>query len=297
MTFAQHAKTWSAQIRAPFLLLAIVLTCIGGAVARHNGHFDGARFLLCLIGVTAAHIAVNLFNELSDYRTGIDLRTRRTPFSGGSGSLISGATSWRAVSRVAVAAMTVACLIGVYLTIKAGPLIAVFTVVGAATIILYTPLLARWGLGETAAGLCLGSLVVAGTYYALAGSLTSSVLVLSVPPGILIALLLLVNEFPDVEADRLGGRKHLVIRFGLRGAASIYCIAVMVLYLVIVAAVVLKLFPRPLLLACLTAPLSLKIASDAFRTRGEPDAMAPLLGKNVAFVLGTDALLALGFLL
>jgi 1,4-dihydroxy-2-naphthoate octaprenyltransferase len=47
---------------------------------------------LLLAGVVLAHISVNLFNEYSDYKTGIDFNTHRSPFSGGSGMIVSGKT-------------------------------------------------------------------------------------------------------------------------------------------------------------------------------------------------------------
>ncbi len=54
MSPASRSKIWALQIRAPFLLLSVVLVAIGGAVARYNGIFRPGRFLLCLIGVTFA---------------------------------------------------------------------------------------------------------------------------------------------------------------------------------------------------------------------------------------------------
>ena len=75
-------------------------------------------------------------------------------------------------------------------------------------------------LGELFAGLSLGTLVVLGTYISMTASpgtplkqlLPAEVIWISIPPGILTSLLLLINQFPDVEADKKGGRKHLVIR-------------------------------------------------------------------------------------
>jgi len=94
-------KAWAAQIRAPFLLLSVVLVLIGGAAAHAEASLDGLRFALCLVGVILAHVAVNLFNEHSDNETGIDHETPRTPFSGGSGTLQQGHTTPRAVLAVA----------------------------------------------------------------------------------------------------------------------------------------------------------------------------------------------------
>jgi 1,4-dihydroxy-2-naphthoate octaprenyltransferase len=297
MPIKSTIKTWMLQIRAPFLLLAVLLVAIGGAVAHHDRIFRLSRFLLCLVGITLAHAAVNLFNELSDFRTGIDRNTRRTPFSGGSGNLPSGATSPRAVRVAAILCITIPAIIGIYLTFAAGWLVAIFAVAGAAAILLYTPVFARWGIGEAAAGICLGSLVVAGTYYAMEGTLTPGVAVLSVPPGILTALLLLLNEYPDMAADREGGRKHLVIRLGYRGASVVYVVSLAISYVILIAGVFAHVFPVPMLIACLTLPLSIMVSRDAFRVGDDFGRLVPLLGRNVMIVLGTDLLMAVGYLI
>ena len=297
MPFTNSLKTWMTQIRAPFLLLAVFLVAIGGAAAHHDGIFNPLRFFLCMIGIVLTHIAVNLCNELSDYRTGIDQHTRRTPFSGGSGSLQAGKTTYAAVRSVAIASLAVAAIIGCYLGVVSGPLVFFFMIAGGLTIVSYTPRLARWGFGEAAAGLCLGSFVVAGAYYAMAGTLSAGVLVASVPPGILTALLLFLNEFPDVEADRAGGRRHLVIRLGYRGAATLYAIAIAVTYLVIVAGVCFRLLPAMLLLGCLTIPLAIKVSIEAFRSGNLFEKFIPTMGMNVLIVLGTDLLLAAAYIL
>jgi 1,4-dihydroxy-2-naphthoate octaprenyltransferase len=297
MSAIAFMRIWTKQIRTPFLLLAVLLVCIGGAQAYHGGLFDGLRFALCLLGVVLTHIAVNLFNEHADYFSGIDRHTRRTPFSGGTGCLSSAQTTPRAVLRVAIGSLSAAGLIGLALAVMAGWPVLLFMTVGFLAVIFYTPRLARWGLGEAAAGLCLGSLVVVGTFYSLTGTLSRENLLLSIPPGMLTGLLLLLNEFPDVEADRRGGRRHLVIRLGWRGAAWLYTLALAGVYVLIVAGVLLHWLKPALLLAMLTLPLSIRAAATTLRFGDRFEPMASALGINVGVVLGTDLLLALAYLL
>lgn len=297
MARENKVKVWLGQIRAPFLLLSVVLVLIGGAVAHEDGRFSGLHFALIMVGVILAHIAVNLFNELSDHKTGIDHQTRRTPFSGGSGSLQQGATNPRAVLIVASITLAVALAIGLFLTWRAGWPLLVFMAVGGICTVFYTTHLARWMLGELAAGISLGSFVVLGTYFALTGSLTNSVIWLSVPPGILTTLLLLLNEFPDVEADRRGGRRHLVIVLGFKPAAVIYTAALAASYLVLIGGALLRWFPATVLLALLTLPLGIKAAVTALRHDDDTDLekLVPALGANVGLVLGTDLLIAVAY--
>jgi 1,4-dihydroxy-2-naphthoate octaprenyltransferase len=295
MSFSKSLKIWAVQIRAPFLLLSVILVLIGGSVSFRDGGFKGLRFALAMLGVVLAHVAVNLFNELSDHKTGIDHHTRRTPFSGGSGTLQLGLTSPGAVGMAACGALLVAFGIGLYLSWVSGWFLMVLIIAGGTATVFYTSHLARWVLGELAAGICLGSFVVLGTYYAQTGNLTSAVAWLSVPPGILTALLLFLNEFPDVEADRMGGRRHLVITLGWKRAAMVYTAALASSYLILIVGVILGLFPATVLLALLTLPLAFKAASTALRHGGEFEKMIPALGANVGLVLGTDLLIAVAY--
>ena len=237
MTTQPLIKTWAMQIRAPFLLLAALLVLIGGAAAHAAGAFDPLRFLLALVGTVLAHVSVNLFNEHSDHRTRIDEHTTKTPFSGGSGMMQQGHTSPRAVLLVASTTLLVAFVIGVYLASVSSWWLLAFVIPGALATVLYTSHLAKVLMGELAAGLTLGTFVVLGTYFSMTGTLALPVVLASVTPGILTALLLLLNEFPDMEADQAGGRYHLVIALGRRKAALVYTGFLMAGYLLIVGAV------------------------------------------------------------
>ncbi len=293
----QKIKIWAAQIRAPFLLLAIVLVLLGGATAWHDQVFNGWRFFWTMLGVVLAHVAVNLFNEVSDYQTGIDFHTQRTPFSGGSGNLQKGLTSLRAVRMAAGGSLLAAFAIGFYLSWISGWILMVYMVIGGVVIVFYTSHLARWLMGELAAGLCLGTLVVLGTYYAQAGILSPGVVWLSISPGILTGLLLLLNEFPDVEADRRGGRRNMVIILGWKRAAGVYTLALTACYLLLALGIFLGRFPITVLLAGLTMPLAGWAVFRAWKYGDCREKLTPALGANVGVVLGTNLLLAAAYII
>jgi len=295
MNVAGTVKVWAAQIRAPFLLLAVFLVLIAGAVALYDDVFHGLRFALAMLGTVLAHVAVNLFNELSDYKTGIDSNTRRTPFSGGSGTMQAGLLKPLTVLRAALGVSLVALGIGVYLTIVSGWHLAVFIVAGGLAALFYTSHLAKIMLGEFFAGLCLGTFVVLGAYYAQAGYLTPVVIWVSIPPGILTSLLLLLNEFPDAEADRQGGRRHLVIALGWRRAAVVYTVCMALVYAVVIIGVAAGWLPPTVLLALLTLPLAVKACLTALRYGRNFEKMVSALGANVGVVLGTDLLIAVAY--
>jgi 1,4-dihydroxy-2-naphthoate octaprenyltransferase len=297
MTETASLKTWAAQVRAPFLVLSVLLCAIGGAVAWSDGVLHGLNLALCMVGVTLAHVAVNLLNELSDAVTGVDDRTEPTPFSGGSKVQQRGLLPRRSVSLAAWGSLAAAGVIGAYLTAVSGVVLAAFVVAGGLASVLYTRYLARVMLGELVAGATLGTCVVLGTYYTQAGALPGHVILLALPPGVLTALLLLLNEFPDRDADLAGGRRHLVIVLGYRGAAMVYSASLVATYAFLAAGVALRWFPTAMLIALLTVPLAVKASVTALRHGDQREPMIPAMGANVMLVLGTDLLMAVAYLI
>jgi 1,4-dihydroxy-2-naphthoate octaprenyltransferase len=238
-------SAWFLETRPQFLLLAVLLVMHAAALAFWmNGSIDVLRFVLCLVGLVLLHASVNVLNDWHDWeKTGIDKETPRTPFSGGSGLLPAGVMTAKAALGLGIGTLAAGCAIGFYLvwdTWRAygtpWPLL-IIGVVGALSIVLYTPLLTKVGLGEVFAGLGLGLLPIAGTYYVLTGTIDTVAWVSGIPAFLLTYNLLLINEFPDAEADAKGGRRHMVVLLGKKGARWLYAAAEIATYLVIVAGV------------------------------------------------------------
>jgi 1,4-dihydroxy-2-naphthoate octaprenyltransferase len=289
-------KAFAGVARVPFLLLPVTLVAAGAAAAAYEGHFSWLHTLLALIGLVSLHVAVNVLNEWSDMRTGIDLRTERTPFSGGSGTLPSGAISSRATLLFGLAATSVGLGIGVWFLNWVGTPLVPIVVLGAVGVLGYTDFLARIGVGEVAAGLGLGGLPVIGTALVQDGVLgqaaIAAAIAAAVPATLMTFNLLLLNEFPDEEADRAGGRRNLVILLGRRPAALVYAAAALLTPASIVVAVALSVLPLVSLAAVLPSLLLVQPLRWAF---GDVTLSVPIpaLGANVTWNLGTNSVLAL----
>ena len=290
-------KTWFLEIRGPFLALSLVLAPIGTAIAWHDGSFNLGYFLLSWVGAILAHVGVNVFNEYFDYKSGLDFETQKTPFSGGSGMLTAGLIEPRRAYLLGVACLLIDAVIGVYFVIVQGWGLLPVILLGGLFAYFYTPYISRWRIGEVAAGLGLGSLVVLGAYFVQTGQYTWEVIVASLAPGFLTANLLLLNEFPDLEADRQVGRRNLVMVLGRRRAAWLYSILMVCTYLSIVLGVVFRLMPWPALVTLLTVPLARKAIQGALQHYDDIPQLIPALGANVMTILATDALLAVGYVL
>jgi 1,4-dihydroxy-2-naphthoate octaprenyltransferase len=285
-------KEYAAVARAPFLLLPPTLIASGAAAAAWDGAFSWARTLLALVGLVALHMAVNILNEWSDMRTGIDLETERTPFSGGSGTLPAGGMAPRSALLFGLVCAGVGLVIGLWFLWKTGWVLLPVILAGAVAVMAYTDLLARLGIGEIAAGFGLGAGPVIGTALVQGGGWSAAAAAVSIPAFFMTFNLLLLNEFPDEDADRKGGRRNLVILLGRLPAARVYVLAGLATPLSLIVAVTLDVLPPLCLAAVLPSLLLVKPVQWAL-TNPDLPVPIPALGANVVWNLATNTLVAL----
>lgn len=290
-------KIWLLEIRPEFLLLSIVLVLIGMAISLNEGYFDLLKCFLTVLGLLLAHISVNVLNDYFDYKSGIDLETTQTPFSGGSGILTKGLLNSKTVYIFGTGSLVLAFLIGIYLTCLSGWQLLPLIFLGGGIIYFYTSHLTKWLIGEFFAGLGLGSLPILGTYFIQTGHYSLEAVVASLAPGILTANLLFLNEFPDYDADKKGGRYHLVIALGRKRASRLYAGLVAITYLYIIGGVISNLMPPVSLITLASIPFAFKAIRITLKHHDNLQQLIPALKANVIMVIGTDALLALGYFL
>jgi 1,4-dihydroxy-2-naphthoate octaprenyltransferase len=285
-------SAYAGVARAPFLLLPVTLVVAGTGAAAHVGLADLTRAGLALLGLVGVHIAVNALNEASDYRTGIDLKTQRTPFSGGSGTLPAGLLSYRKAVATGLVGGVVGIVVGIYFLTVVGMRLLPILAVGGLAVFGYTAVLARGYVGELFAGLGLGALPVVGTTLVQTGSYESVAIAASIPAFFMTFNLLLLNEFPDEAADREGGRRNLLVLMGRRNAARLYALFGAFVPLSLIVGVLLSYLPPLALVACLPSLLLAKPVSWA-RTQPEEPVPIPALGANVIWNLSTNTLLGI----
>lgn len=295
-------KVYFLETRPQFLILSLVLVFLGTAMAWADGSFSWLTTVLAVIGLTCLHASVNILNDYFDFKSGIDLKVQRTPFSGGSGILPAGAMSPRAALVYGLVTFAIAVPIGVYFCITVGWQLLPLLVVGGLSVLIYTQYLTKMGhgVGEAAAGLGLGTLPVLGAYFVQAGHYSWPALIASIPSGILVCNLLFLNEFPDAEADVTANRRTLPITMGKRAASRLYVGLTITVYVWIVGGVIARLvgwpgLPAWTLLSLLTLPFALKAikGAGAYDDRAR---LVPALGSNVMMILATQALMGVGYI-
>lgn len=292
-------KQLLGPMRVAFLVLPPVCVLLGlGTAAWTNGPINAVHVVLVFVGALAAHISVNALNEYFDFRSGLDLRTVRTPFSGGSGTLPANPAMAHAALNTGLISLGVTGLIGLYFPLVRGWALLPLGLLGLVVIVSYTPWITRYPLlCLIAPGLGFGLLMVMGTDFALSGSYTWAAFFASLVPFFLVSDLLLLNQFPDVEADRYAGRRHLLIVAGKKRSSMVYAAFLFLTYLAIATGVWLGHLPPLGLLGLLPLVIAVPTAVGAIRYAEKTDRLMPYLGLNVLLNVITPLLLAIGLLI
>jgi len=243
-----------------------------------------------------AHASVNVLNDYFDYKSGVDLKTLKTPFSGGSGILPSGKLSARQVLWYGIILFALAIPVGVFFTVVQGWLLLPLLCLGGLCILLYTSIILKNIFPEWSPGLGLGILPVLGAFFVQTGHYSWSALIGAIPSGFLVLNLLLLNEFPDVEADLIANRRTLPITAGKRKAAMVYTFFLVATYVWIVGAVIAGAMPSFCLLGLATLPFAVKAVRGAFHY-DDLNKVIPAMALNVLVVLLTQLFLGIGYIL
>jgi 1,4-dihydroxy-2-naphthoate octaprenyltransferase len=291
-------KAWFLETRPQFLTLSVVLAFLGTAIAWYDGFYSLGRALLAGFGLVLTHASVNIINDYFDYKSGIDIAAKRTPFSGGSGILPAGLLTPRQVLWLGLGALIIAVPIGIYFTIVIvrGWQLLPLLVVAAVFITLYSPFILKRPWPEWAAGVGLGALPILGLYFVQSGTYTWSTAVACIPSLFLVHNLLLLNEFPDAEADVKANRKTLPLTIGKKNAAIFYSVVAIAVYVWIFAWAMARVLPAWTLLALLSLPLAIRAINGAIHN-DDTSRLMPGMAANVMNVLLTQLLLGIGFIL
>jgi len=288
--------------RLPFLSASAVPVLLGTAVAASHGAFTWWTALLTLIGGSFAHLAINVTNDIFDTLSGADeANTTPTQFSGGSRVAVYGLVSIRGLSWLALALFAAAGSIGLLLVAVTGSLTLLW--IGLAGILVgvaYTapPIkLVYRGLGEIAVAVGFGPIMLLGAYVVQTDRLAWEPLLLSLVPGILIALILFVNEIPDRRSDAEAGKRTLPVRLAPDVIRTGYLVAALAAFAVIAGGVVSGVLPWPTLIALVAVPIALRVHQGLKVHYDSPYTLMAVMGTNVNLNLAVGGLLLVAYTL
>jgi len=285
-------------MRLPFTILTPACVFLGLATAiEETASVNGFHIVLILLAAVSSHISVNAFNEHFDYRSGLDFKTRRTPFSGGSGTLPKRPELARWTLASAVVTFLITSALGLYFIIISGIALLPLGLLGLFLVYAYTPWLAHHALScLIAPGLGFGPVMVMGTDFVLTGAYSWPAFIGSLIPFFLVSNLLLLNQFPDVDADKSINRSNYPIVIGRRASSLIYISFLALTYLAILVGVSLGQLPMLSLLGLLTLLLAIPVGIGSLRHADDPEKLVPYMGGNVIINLATPVLVGIGLL-
>ena len=172
---ADPISRWLVISRACVVSMTLSSALIGVLLALEKGAVSWLAAVLCTVGLLAAHLSNNMLNDWTDTRRGVDTEDYpRVQYS--THPLLGGLTTPARLLAASLVLLGLAAGVMAALVVLRGWPVAVFALAGLALSLSYTGLLKRHGLGELAALLAWGPLMIAGTAYACSGRLRGLVL-------------------------------------------------------------------------------------------------------------------------
>tara|TARA_B100000029_G_scaffold472367_1_gene512813 strand:+ start:1248 stop:2132 length:885 start_codon:yes stop_codon:yes gene_type:complete len=288
---------WLRAIRVRFLLASVIAVSLGLSLTWWNsGNIDILQAILTMGGVIALHASVDLLNDYWDFKRGIDIKTKRTPMSGGTGVLPDGLLKPKSVYNAGILFLVIGGLIGGYFVVLHGIVIGVILAFAIVSIYFYSTKIVNWGLAEIFVAI-KGTLIVMGTYYIQNSDLTDISIVSGIVVGSLSSLVLFITSFPDHDADKEKGRRTLVILLGRQNAISIYYIFPIVSYGIIISCVIMAIIPTSCLISLVAIPIAIKSIKQLKLSVFNDDKIIPAMSSTLLFSRLAGILFVLGFLL
>ncbi|MBA3030179.1 MAG: 1,4-dihydroxy-2-naphthoate octaprenyltransferase [Desulfobacteraceae bacterium] len=257
-----HAyRNWFLASRPWSFTMTAISVSVGGALAAIDGDFSWSYFLVTIFGAVVLHAATNLINDYYDVKNGVDTQEAATaqyrPHP-----LVEGKLNSRQVAMAVFLLYGIAFGIGIFLVLVRGWELLIICLVGVLASILYTapPVKYKYlALGEISVFLMWGPLMVLGAYFVQRQAFSMKAFWISIPFGILVALVILANNIRDISHDQSKGISTLAIVLGQRKGLTLYFILILSAYLGIVLMSILGPLYLWSLIVLLSVPLALKL--------------------------------------
>jgi 1,4-dihydroxy-2-naphthoate octaprenyltransferase len=262
-------QIWWLAIRPRTLPAAASGVVMGSALAWHDGSFQLGPAFAALLVALLLQIGSNVANDVFDFERGADTSERQGPLRVTQAGLLTPAQ----VKRGMLIIFGLAALCGLYLASLRGWTVILIGVAAIISAVAYTggPFpLGYYGLGDVFVFIFFGLAAVAGTYYVQVGTVSAAAWWMSVPVGLIITAILVVNNLRDLENDRKAGKHTLAVMFGEQATKIEYVLCVGIAYLVLSVLVFSQTVPVSGLLAWLSLPIAIKTLRTVFTQKGRP---------------------------
>jgi len=222
-------KAWIQLSRPPFHTVGILPFLLGGFLAKYiTGNLNWTILIWGTLAVMFIMLTTYYSGEYFDYETDtLSAKFERNQFSGGTQVLQTGVIPKKHALIASFISLFAAGIIGLLLAFyyRTGIYTIPLGLIGIIGGFFYSTRPIQWayrGIGEIWIAFCYGWLPVAVAFYLQTGHIISLVHWISLPIAFTIFNVILINEFPDYPADRIVGKKNLVVRFGREKMSKLY---------------------------------------------------------------------------
>jgi len=287
-------EIWVLASRPKTLFAAFVPVIVGTSIANAEGEINLLASVVALVCSILIQIGTNFSNDLQDFLRGADSKDRVGPLRVINEGLITTSQMRFAIFIV----LALAFLLGLYLIYLGGMVILIIGILSILAGLAYTSgpyPLAYHGLGDFAAFVFFGLIGTIGTYYLNTGEFSTIALIASIPVGALVTNILVVNNYRDIEQDKLAGKNTLAVKLG-RTFSQYEFIILMTASFIVPLIIFLSYDVKGwVFLPYLTLPIAYKLTLMMFKLTG------PQLNKTLELTAKFSAifglLFSLGFIL
>jgi len=291
---------WIKAIRAPFFSVSTIPAIIAATLAYNESKFNWLYLVIGLLIIVGINCGINLTNDYYDHISKADeINKYITPLSGGSRVIQEKLLSPKSILIGAIVSFIVASILGLYFVFKVNFNLIWFGLAGVILGFFYTAppfKIGYKGLGEFLV-LLLEAIAVMGIYFLFTGNINSKAFLISIPSGLIVSLVLLINEFPDYIPDKEVGKKHIIVRLGRRKSSYLYTILVILFYLSIIIPAFLGFLPSFLLIILVNLPLAVKAILVVLKKYDDEKGIFPAQVNTILFGITSGILLSIGFIL
>jgi 1,4-dihydroxy-2-naphthoate octaprenyltransferase len=255
-------KALSMTLKPQSFLLSAISVSVGTALASLHGTTNWIFFLITVSGVILLHGGANALNDYFDYRQKVDTAEVPGSFGNEARVLIQKMLRPSQVLLIAVLFFALSLIIGIYMTFERGWPVFLFGFVGFLTGLLYTarPVALKYiAMGEPSVFFMWGPLVVTGAYYVQRGEFILQPVWISIPIGLLVALVLFANNIRDIQFDSRVGIVTTATLLGRPRAVRLYQVLLVGVYGITVLLVLGRWLTSWSFITFLSFPLALKL--------------------------------------
>lgn len=287
---------WFRAIRIKFILASIIAVSNGIAISYwKTGSVDPGYALLTYFGIMCLHISVDLLNDYSDFKRGIDTNTKRTRYSGGTGVIPENLINPRLIYCVGIVFLILGGLTGLYFVTINGIVILILLSFAIISIYFYSTNIVNTGLGELFVAI-KGCMIVMGSYYIQSDTIDLTSVFVGIIIGLLSAVVLLVTAFPDYEADKKSGRRTLVILSGKQNSVKIFAGLIVLTSGMIIGGAIFNVIPVFSTIGLLSIPFAVK-AIYKLKRFNEPSQLVSSMANSIIYSRICGLLLAISFII